>query len=125
MVPPSSDRIARVPPYFLVPLVAPPTFQVRGSHPLRPPAPERSLKSTATKYRLLPVRSPLLGESRLISAPTVTEMFQFSAFALPTLLDSGESDPYGPGFPIRTSPDQSSFASSPGLNAGCHVLHRL
>ena len=29
------------------------------------------------------------------------------------------------GFPIRTSPDQSLFASSPELFAGYHVLHRL
>jgi hypothetical protein len=31
----------------------------------------------------------------------------------------------GPGFPIRTSPDQSFFASSPKLFAGLRVLHRL
>ena len=30
-----------------------------------------------------------------------------------------------PGFPIRTSRDHSSFASSPTLFAGYHVLHRL
>src|SRR6201746_310984 len=30
-----------------------------------------------------------------------------------------------PGFPIRTSPDQSSVDSSPGLFAASHVLHRL
>lgn len=29
------------------------------------------------------------------------------------------------GFPIRTSPDHSSFANSPGLIAGYYVLHRL
>ena len=33
--------------------------------------------------------------------------------------------PVTPGFPIRTSPDQSSFDSSPRLIAACHVLHRL
>ena len=32
-------------------------------------------------FRLFPVRSPLLGESRLISFPPVTEMFQFAGFA--------------------------------------------
>jgi hypothetical protein len=31
----------------------------------------------------------------------------------------------GMGFPIRKSPDQSLFSDSPGLNAACHVLHRL
>jgi hypothetical protein len=30
---------------------------------------------------LLPVRSPLLGESRLMSSPPATEMFQFAGFA--------------------------------------------
>ena len=32
-------------------------------------------------FRLLPVRSPLLGESRLISSPRGTEMFHFPRFA--------------------------------------------
>ena len=35
------------------------------------------------------------------------------------------NDPYGPGFPIRTSSDHSSFTNSPRLFAGIHVLHRL
>jgi hypothetical protein len=34
-----------------------------------------------TRFRLFPVRSPLLGESRLISVPEGTEMFQFPTFA--------------------------------------------
>ena len=38
---------------------------------------------------------------------------------------SAYGDPCGPGFPIRISADQCSFASSPQLFAGCHVLHRL
>ena len=33
------------------------------------------------RFRLIPVRSPLLGESRLISFPPGTEMFQFSGLA--------------------------------------------
>ena len=33
------------------------------------------------RFGLVPVRSPLLGESRLISFPTGTEMVQFPAFA--------------------------------------------
>src|SRR5450432_2788104 len=73
------------PALLLVPSVPLPTFRVRGYHPLWPPFPERSAKSKAKRYRLLPFRSPLLWESRLISVPAGTEMFQFSAFALPTL----------------------------------------
>ena len=33
------------------------------------------------RFGLFPVRSPLLGESRLISVPGGTEMFQFPPFA--------------------------------------------
>src|SRR5687768_1720751 len=80
MVPPCSDRIARVPPYSS--LVIDFVFRVRGYHPLWPDFPDRSTK----RYRLVPtglfrVRSPLLTESRLISLPPGTEMFQFPGFA--------------------------------------------
>ena len=60
-------------------------FRVRGYHPLRPPFPERFASSDAKTRWLVPFRSPLLRESRLISVPLVTEMFQFSRFA-PALL---------------------------------------
>jgi hypothetical protein len=73
------------PALLFVPLVPLPAFHVRGCHPLRPHFPERSVKPKAKRYRLLPFRSPLLWESRLISVPAVTEMFQFSAFAPATL----------------------------------------
>ena len=36
-------------------------------------------------FRLFPVRSPLLWESRLFSFPAVTEMFHFTALALTAL----------------------------------------
>ena len=73
------------PALLVASLVPPPTFRVRGCHPLRPPFPERSTKSIAITCRLLRVRSPLLAESRLISVPPATEMFQFTGFALSTL----------------------------------------
>ena len=44
------------------------------------PFQDRSTNAYAT-FGLLPVRSSLLGESRLISFPAVTEIFQFTAFA--------------------------------------------
>jgi hypothetical protein len=53
---------------------------VRGYHPLRPAFPDRS-GCTCEATGLVPVRSPLLGESRLISFPPATEMFQFAGFA--------------------------------------------
>ena len=53
---------------------------VRGCHPLWPAFPDGSgLAAGATG--LVPFRSPLLGESRLMSFPPATEMFQFAGFA--------------------------------------------
>jgi hypothetical protein len=69
-------------PALLVAVLVPPkSFRVRGCHPLRPPFPECSTKTSAKNGRLLRVRSPLLAESRLISVPPATEMFQFTGFA--------------------------------------------
>ena len=69
-------------------------FKIRGSNPLWPDFSDRSpirplsyLCGPTTpagrtdRFRLFPFRSPLLRESRLISAPAGTEMFQFPAFA--------------------------------------------
>ena len=113
------------PALLLASLVPPSTFRVRGCHPLRPPFPERSTRTSAITCRLIPFRSPLLWESRLISVPPVTEMFQFSGFAPMTLCIQVTVTSKRPGFPIRKSADQRPFAGSPQLIAGCHVLHRL
>ena len=104
--------------------VPPPTFSIRGYHPLWPAFPDRSDKSMAISCRLLRFRSPLLPESRLMSFPRATEMFQFARFASLTYGFS-QRYPHRVGFPIRKSPDHSSFASSPRLIAGYHVLRRL
>ena len=73
------------PALLVASLVPHSTFHVRGFHPLRPHFPERSVKSCAKSCRLLRVRSPLLAESRLISVPPATEMFQFTGLAPSTL----------------------------------------
>ena len=73
------------PALLVASLVPQSTFRVRGYHPLRRPFPEPSTKSTAKTCRLFPFRSPLLWESRLISVPPATEMFQFTGFAPSTL----------------------------------------
>ena len=87
MVPPCSDRITRVPPYSLSVLGS--CFHVRGYHPLWPDFPDRSTSTLRlTPTGLFPFRSPLLRESRLISFPPVTEMFQFTGFALHAYLFS-------------------------------------
>ena len=53
---------------------------VRGCHPLRPDFPDGS-GCLAFATGLVRVRSPLLTESRLMSFPPGTEMFQFPGFA--------------------------------------------
>ena len=63
--------------------------------------------------RLLPVRSPLLGESRLISFPPGTEMFHFPGFALS---EESDTDHSVPGCPIRKSTDQRLLATPRGLS---------
>ena len=69
-------------PALLVPaLVSPGRFRIRGCHPLRPAVPDRSPNAPVSCRWLFRVRSPLLTESRLISVPPGTEMFQFPGFA--------------------------------------------
>ena len=62
-------------------LVPQSSFFIRGYHPLWPAFPDRSDKSDAKTCRLFRFRSPLLSESRLMSIPRATEMFQFTRFA--------------------------------------------
>ena len=45
------------------------------------PRKQRPQTITPARFGLVPVRSPLLGESRLISFPPGTEMFHFPGFA--------------------------------------------
>ena len=87
MVPLCSDRITRVPPYSSSLIDFP--FRVPGYHRLWPGFPSRSTRvHQLIVTGLIRVRSPLLAESRLISIPPVTEMFQFTGFASHTYLFS-------------------------------------
>ena len=120
MVPPCSDRISRVPPYSIHKF----RLRIRGCHPLWPNFPECSA-DYACLIGLVRVRSPLLTESRLMSFPPVTEMFQFAGFASPKLYihfgdilstsfrarpfqrnDRERKEMVRMGFPIRKSADQ-------------------
>lgn len=87
------------------------SFRVRGYHPLWPTFPDRSAKFCAIASRLVRFRSPLLSESRLMSFPRATEMFQFTRFA---------SHDYvfivrylTVGFPIRKSSDIAPICRLP------------
>ena len=74
------------------------------------------------RFGLFPVRSPLLGESCLLSLPAGTKMFQFPAFA--------SCNPHD----VRIAPDglphseiygSKGICPSPWLIAAYHVLRRL
>ena len=81
---------------------------------------------TQRGFRLVPFRSPLLGESRLISFPPGTEMFQFPGFAPSRLcIQRAVAGFSGAGFPIRIPPGQSLCSGSPTLFAATYVLLRL
>jgi len=66
-------------------LVPPRPFRIQDYHPLRSAFPDHSAKGMAKTCRLFRFRSPLLSESRLISVPPPTEMFQFGRFASSSL----------------------------------------
>ena len=74
------------------------------------------------RFGLIPVRSPLLGESLLFSFPTGTKMFQFPAFAsiyrwMTGLQPAGLSHSDICGSKV--------ICTYPQLFAAYHVLHRL
>ena len=86
------------------------SFRLRGFHPVSPTIPDRSARRSVSnspaplqrhhvrpcntldttpagltyrRFRLFPVRSPLLGESLLLSVPPGTEMVHFPGLATP------------------------------------------
>jgi hypothetical protein len=76
------------------------------------------------RFRLLPFRSPLLRESRLISFPRGTEMFHFPPFASPPCGRDDRALPRS-GFPIRAPSSHSLLSGSLRLFAASHALHRI
>ena len=85
MVPPSSNRISRVPPYLSQPQFHILAFAYGAITLYGRPFQTALLARTLKVARLLRFRSPLLSESRLISVPLATEMFQFTRFASSSL----------------------------------------
>ena len=97
MVPPDSTGVSRVPAYSGTQLAPYLRFAYGTLTPYGPPFQARSATRSVSRllgpttpkgfdpprFGLFPVRSPLLGESRLISLPPGTEMFQFPGLASP------------------------------------------
>ena len=127
MVPPRSDRVSRAPPYSRMHR----SLHLRGYHPLRPAFPDHSTYPPYTTG-LFHFRSPLLAESRLMSVPPGTEMFQFPGFASWPYVFKPRY-PKGVGCPIRTSTDQSLLAAPHGFSqratsfiaSWCQGIHRM
>ena len=115
MVLPDSHRVPRVPWYLGILSRKSDVFRLRDCHslwfrfpansaiyqicnfptepelrPIKPHDPEYATLPGLThiRFRLLPVRSPLLGESLLFSLPAGTKMFQFPALASATYVFS-------------------------------------
>jgi hypothetical protein len=65
----------------------------------------------SVQFRLIPLRSPLMRESQLVSPPPPTKMFQFGGFPLLT-----EHRPKPVGSPIRGSSDLGLHAPPRGLS---------
>jgi hypothetical protein len=98
----------------------------RGTQPAYNPAAPR-VAARPRRFGLVPFRSPLLRESRLISSPHGTEMFQFPRFPphayriqrAASAHDSREVAPFGFGWlfarlqlPIHVSPLSAPFVGS-------------
>ena len=120
MVPPCSDRISRVPPYSRTegdpyPYGAVTHFGATF---------QNASGSSQSAAGLVRVRSPLLTESRLMSFPPVTEMFQFTGFASRGYGFTARCRRSG-GLPHSEIPGSKPARGSPGLIAACYVLHRL
>ena len=94
MVSPASHKVPRASCYSGTPTVTEGSqCYLRDFHPILCDFPDTSIivafvtpdwrpqPQAEAWFGLFRVRSPLLAESRLISSPAVTEMFQFSAFA--------------------------------------------
>ena len=88
------------------------------------PLPSHSRKTT--RFGLVPFRSPLLRESRLISLRRATEMFQFAHCPSSCLFHSAGDiqTSLWMGCPIRILKDRRSHAAPPERFAGLRVLLR-
>jgi hypothetical protein len=80
---------------------------------LQPPS-SNACRLALEGFGLVPVRSPLLGESRLISVPAGTEMVQFPAFALQAIrYDPDRVSPFGHPRVIARLPARRGLSQAP------------
>ena len=150
VVHPDSHRVPRAPWYSGNLPKERISFRIRGFHPLwltfpshsakiffcnsskkvwflpatpTTPQKQRPYALTLLRFRLFPVRSPLLRESRLISFPPGTEMVHFPGFA--SSQKRRCSDITRNGFPHSEIHGSKPAYGSPWLIAANHVLPRF
>ena len=150
-VPPASHRVLRA-PWYSGSLPPAARFRLQDSHPLwwavpgsfdypadisvsgrqttleiLQPLYDIGLPSTQSyRFGLSPVRSPLLGASRLISLPRGTEMFQFPRFPHVAYGFSYASSPMTVmGFAHSGIPGSACWTAPRGFSQSCHALLRL
>ena len=131
MVPRSSDRISRVPPYLIRPIKLP----IRGCHPLWRTFPDPSGHShgSAGPRSLATTRGvsvDFLSSGYLdVSVPRVcskTPMYSgLKYLVLPIINYRSNYNEQSGGFPHSEIHGSKPIPGSPWLNAGYHVLHRL
>ena len=131
VVHPDSDRIARVPSYLgyrlgtiaestgLSPSAARLSRRVRFRSCSRLRGP--STPGPKARFGLFPVRSPLLGESHMMSFPPGTKMFQFPGLAS---AKGGYRESLPGGFSHSDIHESKSACDSSWLFAACRVLLR-
>ena len=141
MVDPDSGRVPRAPPYSgtapgspLHSAYAAITLSGRASQRARlcmrfspnfPGHPRAALQPRTWRFGLLPVRSPLLGESLLISVPVLLRWFTSHSVAPRACLlrPRGACLP-ACGLPHSETRGSKDVCSSPRTIAACRVLHR-
>lgn len=97
-------------------------FPARFGH-LRPRLAASLQPRPRGRFGLLPFRSPLLGESRLIYSPPGTEMFQFPGLA-PSRLCVRRGGTLSRGFPHSGPRGSKAVCASPRIFAACRALLR-
>ena len=123
--PPIFEQDVTCPALLIAHLVPQLPFPVRGYHPLWPDFPDRSRKLAAIECWADPISlAATFGISVDFSSCSYLDV-SVRFVRLPSLYIQDGIPAKQVSSLIRTSVDQSLFASSPQLFAGCHVLHRL
>ena len=118
-------QMAHTPPTGLSPSMAGRSRPLRNRYPFKTMPVPQPPWGVPHRFRLFPVRSPLLGESHVLSLPPGTKMFQFPGCPPHTYVFSMRCPPItADGFPHSDTSRSSLDCSSLERFAADRVLHR-